>query len=191
MLSALFAKFPFKAAKSAREEYSTLSITKTYNVNIARAISLARRLADPLTEITRLYNYEKDILSLDLHLLQDMVAPDLLYEHLGRACVLVTNAVGVDFNEMLRCSWKRHLLSFVAGLCSCGVFFSKLFPGLGPRKAAGLISEVKARFSVVPSRKALTPFMGPTVYRNAIGFIKLSYEDIRNQYENGYEYVGH
>lgn len=103
------------STKSAKKEYETLGISKVYNPNIAKAISLARRLADPMTEIARLYNSEKDVLSLSLHPLQDMISDDLLFDRLGRACVMVVNTVGVDFNEMLRCPWKRHLLSFVSG----------------------------------------------------------------------------
>jgi transcription elongation factor SPT6 len=83
---------------------------------VARALSLARRISDPLTEFAKLYNTERDILSLYLHDLQDMVSPDTLYDRLGRVFVLVVNVVGVDFNEMLRCPWKQHLLNFVSGV---------------------------------------------------------------------------
>lgn len=103
------------SVKAGREEYMNIGVTKTYNPEIAKAISLARCLADPLTEIAKLYQ-NKEVLSLFLHDLQDMVNQDVLYDHLGRVFVLVVNAVGVDINDVLRHPWKQHLLSFVAGI---------------------------------------------------------------------------
>jgi transcription elongation factor SPT6 len=133
---------------------------QTYNAQLARALSLGRFLLEPLVESARLCNAKRDICCLSLHALQELVPSDALYTRLERTFVMIVNAVGVDFNLVLREPRLAPLLGFVAGL--------------GPRKAAHLLAEARANATVISSRAQLMKYFGgEIVARNAIGFIKL------------------
>src|SRR5690348_10613135 len=62
------------SSKQAKDEFKKLNISKngTYNPRIARAISIGRRLQDPLMEFARICNGKHDINSLNLHPLQGL-----------------------------------------------------------------------------------------------------------------------
>ena len=93
---------------------------------LCEAVSLGRRLQDPLIEFTALANAENDeLLALPMDTLQSALDPDEL-----RACMeieLVTrvNDVGVDVNFCLE---HPHAVSMLPYVC-----------GLGPRKAMSLL----------------------------------------------------
>jgi transcription elongation factor SPT6 len=137
------------------------STQQPFNAQLMRALSVGRRLLDPLVECARLCNGKRDVCCLSLHTLQDVVSPDALYTRLERVFVTLVNAVGVDINEVLREPRLAPLLGFVAGL--------------GPRKAQHALAEARAHASVITSRDQLVKYLGgEVVARNAIGFIKLS-----------------
>jgi transcription elongation factor SPT6 len=79
--------------------------------------------------------------------------------------VSIVNAVGVDINELLRNPRKSPILSFVAGF--------------GPRKATHMLAEIRNSTSLIYSRAQLLKYVGECVGKNAIGFLKLSKNDIR------------
>jgi len=139
---------------------------------VLRAISIGRHLLDPLMEFSRLCNRDRELLCLRLHPLQDMINQDVLYDVLERVFVSIVNAVGVNINQAINHDWKAHLLSHVAGL--------------GPRKATYLLQELRKTTLGISLRSELERYLGKQskVYRNAIGFLKLSSLDINVKYND-------
>ena len=93
---------------------------------LCEAVSLGRRLQDPLTEFTALANAENDeLLALQMELLQSSLDPDELRACLEIELVTRVNDVGVDVNFCLE---HPHAIGMLAYVC-----------GLGPRKALFLL----------------------------------------------------
>ncbi|MCK5347061.1 MAG: helix-hairpin-helix domain-containing protein, partial [Candidatus Heimdallarchaeota archaeon] len=90
----------YSASKIAREEFPTLDIT------VRGAISIARRLQDPLAELVKI-----DPKSIGVGQYQHDVDQKKLKQALDRVIEHCVNAVGVDLNTA---SWA--LLSYVSGL---------------------------------------------------------------------------
>jgi transcription elongation factor SPT6 len=153
------------SSAQAKDEYAKLGISKVYNSRFARAMSIGRRIIDPLMEFSKICNAKQDICCIVLHPLQQALNQDLLYSRLERVFVSIVNAVGVDINELLRNPRKSHILSFVAGL--------------GPRKSSHLLAEIRSNTSLIYSRTQLIKFIGECVGKNAIGFLKFSKADIK------------
>ena len=122
-------------SKRAQEEFSH------NEPSFRRAVSLGRRLIDPLTEIVGLANQDNEILYLPLDPLSNMVNQELLRTRLDRQIIDIVNEVGVNLNSAIRYTWKRPLLEFVSGL--------------GPRKAKYLTAMVKRHFGHVYQRSVL------------------------------------
>jgi transcription elongation factor SPT6 len=75
--------------------------------------------------------------------------------------IQTTFKVGVDINKCLEFPHTAGLLQFVCGL--------------GPRKASHLLKVLKQNDNLLESRTKLVTFcrMGPKVFMNAAGFIKI------------------
>ena len=128
---------------------------------LRQAVSVARRLQDSLLEFSQLCNADDEILNLRFHPLQDLLNPIELLNHLNIEFVNRTNEVGVDLNMAVAYPYRQNLLQF---LC-----------GFGPRKAAHLIKQIKQTNQRLENRNqlVLTFHMGPKVYVNIAGFIKI------------------
>ena len=93
---------------------------------LCEAVSLGRRLQDPLLEITALASAENDeLLALQMDPLQSALDPDELRPCLELEVVTRVNDVGVDVNFCLE---YPHAVSMLPYVC-----------GLGPRKAIFLL----------------------------------------------------
>ena len=90
------------------------------------AVSLGRRMQEPLHEFTALASSPDDeIFALKMHPLQDCLPKEKLRDCLELELVTRVNDVGVDVNFALNYSHASSVLNYVCGL--------------GPRKAAALL----------------------------------------------------
>ena len=90
------------------------------------AVSLGRRMQEPLHEFTALSSSPDDeIFALKMHPLQDSLSKERLKESLELELVTRVNDVGVDVNFALNYPHAASMLNYVCGL--------------GPRKAAALL----------------------------------------------------
>ncbi|KAM3183126.1 hypothetical protein ACTXT7_010963 [Hymenolepis weldensis] len=145
----------------ARSEAAT-SLPSSYTLLLKQAISLGRRLQDPLAEFAQLFNApDMDILGLRWHSAQDEVPRDKLLRALEHEFVNRTNEVGVDLNRCILHPHTANLLQFVSGL--------------GPRKAAYIIKLLKHDKMFLTNRELLARSLGlgPNVAVNCAGFIKI------------------
>ena len=92
---------------------------------LRQAVSIARRLQDPLIEFAQLCNTDEDILCLRLHPLQDAVSKDALLHTLQLEFINRVNEMGVDVN---RCVAHAHTAPLIQFVC-----------GLGPRKGYNVL----------------------------------------------------
>ncbi|CAG5108685.1 Similar to Spt6: Transcription elongation factor SPT6 (Drosophila melanogaster) [Cotesia congregata] len=131
----------------------------SYPPLLREAISLARRLQDPLGEFSQLCNSDEDLLCLKFHPLQDLLPKEELLENLYREFVNKVNEVGVDLSKNR--IYNDTLLQFVCGL--------------GPRKSRGLLKILKDKNTMLENRTQLVTVchMGPKVFINCSGFIKV------------------
>ncbi|XP_013397141.1 transcription elongation factor SPT6 isoform X3 [Lingula anatina] len=134
---------------------------RDYPPLLRQAISVARRLQDPLIEFAQMFNTDEDILCLKYHPLQDQVSKDDLLNALNLEFVNRVNEVGVDVNRAVAHSHTSHLVQFVCGL--------------GPRKGAYLLKILKQNNARLENRTQLVTLchMGPKVFINCAGFIKI------------------
>lgn len=134
---------------------------RDYPMLLRQAISLARRLQDPLVEFSQLCTPEDEILCLRFHPLQEQLPKDELLEVVNLEFVNRTNEVGVDINEVVANPICGNLVQFVCGL--------------GPRKGTTLIKILKQTNQRLENRTQLvtTCHMGPKVFINCAGFIKI------------------
>ncbi|XP_058807123.1 transcription elongation factor SPT6-like [Phymastichus coffea] len=128
---------------------------------LRQAISLARRLQDPLGELSQLCNADHEILRLELHDLQDQVAREDLRDDIYLEFVNRVNEVGVDVNRALLTPYFGSLLQFVCGF--------------GPRKARHLLDTLGRASQQLEDRRQLMTLcrLGPKMYANCAGFIKI------------------
>jgi len=134
---------------------------REYPQLLREAVSLARRIQDPLIEYAQLCNNDEEIMCLKYHPLQDQLAKEELLETLYLEFVNRTNEVGVDINRAINFPHTATLLQFVCGL--------------GPRKAQALIKTLKQNNQRLENRTQLVTVchMGPKVFVNCSGFIKI------------------
>lgn len=134
---------------------------RDYPELLRQAISLARRMQDPLVEYSQLCNGDEEILSLRFHPLQEQIGKDELIEALCLEFVNRTNEVGVDINLAVQQAHKSSLVQFICGL--------------GPRKGQALLKVLKQTNQRLENRTQLvtTCHMGPKVFINCSGFIKI------------------
>ena len=133
----------YSASETARKEFPDLDIT------VRGAISIGRRLMDPLAELVKI-----DPKSLGIGQYQHDVDQKALKAELDRIVQHCVNKVGVNLNTA-----SQHLLAYVAGL--------------GPTLAQNIVDH-RLQHGAFPSRAALkkVPKLGPKAYEQAAGFLR-------------------
>ncbi|XP_074604338.1 transcription elongation factor Spt6 isoform X2 [Brevipalpus obovatus] len=129
---------------------------------LRQAISLARRLQDPLIEFSQLCTPDEELLCLKFHPLQDHIAKDELIFNLELEFINRVNEVGVDVNRTLVHSHTAQLVQFICGL--------------GPRKSAALLRNLKrANPPLLETRDQLAQSLDipMAVFQNCAAFIKI------------------
>lgn len=109
----------------ARSSRATADLPSSYSPLLRQAVSIGRRLQDPLAEFAQLANGEDEILGLRWHPLQDGIPRDKLIQALEIEFINRVNEVGVDVNRCLAHTHTAGVLQFVSGL--------------GPRKGLHLL----------------------------------------------------
>ncbi|XP_058061525.1 transcription elongation factor SPT6 [Anopheles bellator] len=134
---------------------------REYPALLRQAISLARRVQDPLVEFSQLCNTDEEILCLRYHTLQDQLLKEELLESIYLEFINRTNEVGVDVNLAVQNPLTANLVQFICGL--------------GPRKGQALLKVLKQTNQRLENRTQLvtTCHMGPKVFINCSGFIKI------------------
>ena len=134
----------YSASDIAREEFPDLDLT------VRGAISIARRLQDPLAELVKI-----DPKSIGVGQYQHDVQESLLKRKLSEVVESAVNAVGVELNTA-----SAPLLSYVAGV--------------GPSLAKRIV-EVRTQKGAFESRAALrdVPGFGPRAFEQAAGFLRV------------------
>jgi len=134
----------YSASDLAREEFPELDLT------IRGAISIARRLQDPLAELVKI-----EPKSIGVGQYQHDVHQPLLSKKLGDVVESCVNAIGVDLNTA-----SASLLGYVAGI---GKALAKKI--VVHRDAAGAFSS-RAQLLDVPG-------LGPKAFEQAAGFLRI------------------
>lgn len=134
----------YSATKLAQEEFPQ------YEPNIRSAISIARRLQDPLAELVKI-----PPMSIGVGQYQYDIDEKKLSENLANVVEDVVNYVGVDVN-----SASASLLSYVSGI-NC--------------KIAQSIVSYKEKNGLIHSREELrqVPYLGPKAFANCAGFLRI------------------
>ncbi|KAK1116660.1 hypothetical protein K0M31_018202 [Melipona bicolor] len=139
----------------------SISEFRDYPELLRQAISLARKIQDPLLEFSQLCTIDEEILCLKYHPLQDQLSTDDLIENLYLEFINRVNEVGVDLNRAIQQPHTANLVQFVCGL--------------GPRKGQALIKILKQTNQRLENRTQLITacHMGPKIFVNCAGFIKI------------------
>uniref|UniRef100_A0A671S590 Transcription elongation factor SPT6-like n=1 Tax=Sinocyclocheilus anshuiensis TaxID=1608454 RepID=A0A671S590_9TELE len=124
---------------------------RDYPPLLRQAVSVARKIQDPLVEFAQVCSSDEDILCLKLHPLQEHVVKEELLGALYCEFINRVNEVGVDVNRAIAHPYTQSLVQYVCGL--------------GPRKGSQLL---KNRTQLVTMCH-----MGPKVFINCAGFIKI------------------
>jgi protein Tex len=134
----------YSASKVARDEFPD------YDVTVRGAVSIGRRLMDPLAELVKI-----DPKSIGVGQYQHDVDQGKLKESLDHVVESCVNLVGVDVNTA-----SKHLLTYVSGL--------------GPTLAQNIV-DFRKENGAFPSRKALlkVPRMGEKAFEQAAGFLRI------------------
>ncbi|HEY5509474.1 MAG TPA: Tex family protein [Prolixibacteraceae bacterium] len=135
----------YSASKTARDEFPQ------YDVTVRGAISIGRRLMDPLAELVKI-----DPKSIGVGQYQHDVDQKQLQGSLESTVESCVNKVGVDLNTA-----SSHLLNYVSGLNAT---------------LAQNIVEYRKENGPFPSREALrkVPRMGPKAFEQCAGFLRIS-----------------
>ena len=138
----------YSASKTAREEFPTEDVT------VRGAVSIGRRLMDPLAELVKI-----DPKSIGVGQYQHDVNQTRLGESLQQTVESVVNHVGVDVNTA-----SKHILTYISGL--------------GPTLAQNIVNY-RSEHGAFPNRKALlkVPKMGAKTYEQAAGFLRVTNSD--------------
>uniref|UniRef100_A0A8C5RCP7 SPT6 homolog, histone chaperone and transcription elongation factor n=1 Tax=Laticauda laticaudata TaxID=8630 RepID=A0A8C5RCP7_LATLA len=134
---------------------------RDYPPVLRQAVSLARRIQDPLVEFAQVCSPDEDILCLKLHSMQDHVVKEELLGALYCEFINRVNEVGVDVNRAIAHPHSQALLQYVCGL--------------GARKGTHLLKILKQNNTRLENRTQLVTMchMGPKVFINCAGFIKI------------------
>lgn len=134
----------YSASEAAREEFPS------YDVTVRGAVSIGRRLMDPLAELVKI-----DPKAIGVGQYQHDVDQQMLKENLDRVVQSCVNKVGVDLNRA-----SKHLLSYVSGL--------------GPQLAQNLV-EYRDQNGPFQSREDLKKVnrMGEKAYEQCAGFLRI------------------
>ncbi|XP_010894715.3 transcription elongation factor SPT6 [Esox lucius] len=134
---------------------------RDYPPLLRQAVSVARKIQDPLVEYAQVCSSDEDILCLNLHPLQEHVVKEDLLNALYCEFINRVNEVGVDVNRAMAHPYTQSLLQYVCGL--------------GPRKGSHLLRVLKQNNTRLENRTQLVTMchMGPKVFINCAGFIKI------------------
>ena len=134
----------YSASHVAREEFPE------YDVTVRGAVSIGRRLMDPLAELVKI-----DPKSLGIGQYQHDVDQTLLKEKLDDVVVSCVNSVGVNLNTA-----SKHLLSYVSGI--------------GPALAQNIV-DYRSEIGAFASRDQLLKVkrLGAKVFEQAAGFLRI------------------
>ncbi|MEG2515168.1 MAG: helix-hairpin-helix domain-containing protein, partial [Bacteroidaceae bacterium] len=134
----------YSASKTARDEFPD------YDVTVRGAISIGRRLMDPLAELVKI-----DPKSIGVGQYQHDVDQNKLKTSLDRTVENCVNLVGVNLNTA-----SQHLLTYISGL--------------GPQLAMNIVSY-RAENGAFGARKQLmkVPRMGAKAYEQCAGFLRI------------------
>ncbi len=143
----------YSASKTAREEFPD------YDVTVRGAVSIGRRLMDPLAELVKI-----DPKSIGVGQYQHDVDQGKLKESLDQVVENCVNAVGVDLNTA-----SMHLLTYVSGL--------------GTQLAKNIV-DFRKENGMFHSRDELKKVsrMGPKAFEQAAGFLRI--QDAVNPLDN-------
>lgn len=138
----------YSASKIAREEFPE------YDVTVRGAVSIGRRLMDPLAELVKI-----DPKSIGVGQYQHDVDQTKLKKSLDLTVESCVNLVGVNVNTA-----SKHLLTYVSGL--------------GPVLAQNIV-DYRAEHGAFKSRKELkkVPRMGEKAYEQSAGFLRIAGAD--------------
>ncbi|MDR1551984.1 MAG: RNA-binding transcriptional accessory protein [Prevotellaceae bacterium] len=134
----------YSASKIAREEFSE------YDVTVRGAVSIARRLMDPLAELVKI-----DPKSIGVGQYQHDVNQTLLKKSLDQTVINCVNSVGVNVNTA-----GKHLLMYISGL--------------GAVLAQNIVNY-RAENGLFKTRKELhnVPRMGEKAFEQSAGFLRI------------------
>lgn len=134
----------YSASKIARDEFPD------YDVTVRGAVSIGRRLMDPLAELVKI-----DAKSIGVGQYQHDVDQGLLKKSLDQTVENAVNKVGVNVNTA-----SKHLLTYISGL--------------GPQLASNIV-EYRAINGPFKSRKELmkVPKMGAKTFEQCAGFLRI------------------
>ncbi len=143
----------YSASKTARDEFPE------YDVTVRGAVSIGRRLMDPLAELVKI-----DPKSIGVGQYQHDVDQTKLKKSLDQTVESCVNLVGVNLNTA-----SKHLLTYVSGL--------------GATLAQNIV-DYRAENGAFASRKELlkVPRMGAKTYEQCAGFLRIS--DAKNPLDN-------
>lgn len=143
----------YSASSVAREEFPS------YDVTVRGAVSIGRRLMDPLAELVKI-----DPKSIGVGQYQHDVDQGMLKRELDAVVESCVNNVGVSLNTA-----SKHLLTYVSGL--------------GPILAENIV-EFRSKNGPFRSREDLkqVPRLGPKAFEQSAGFLRV--EDSANPLDN-------
>jgi protein Tex len=134
----------YSASKIAREEFPT------YDVTVRGAVSIGRRLMDPLAELVKI-----EPKSIGVGQYQHDVDQKLLQQDLDRVVESCVNMVGVNLNTA-----SKHLLTYISGL--------------GPQLAQNIIDFRKEKGGFTSRKQLLeVPRMGAKSFEQSAGFLRI------------------
>lgn len=132
----------YSASKLAQTEFPTLHVEER------SAVSIARRLIDPLSELVKI-----EPKSIGVGMYQHDVSPKKLDSELAFVVSTAVNQVGVNVNTA-----SRELLNYVSGL---------------NKKMIDKLMEYKTKVGSILTRGELTKVFSDKVYEQAIGFLRI------------------
>lgn len=138
----------YSASSVAREEFPD------YDVTVRGAVSIARRLMDPLAELVKI-----DPKSIGVGQYQHDVDQTKLKQRLDQVVISCVNLVGVNLNTA-----SKHLLTYVSGL--------------GPQLARNIL-EHRTKSGVFKTRQELKKVkrMGDKAFEQCAGFLRIDISD--------------
>ncbi|MFR9166991.1 MAG: Tex family protein [Dysgonomonas sp.] len=143
----------YSASQTAREEFPD------YDVTVRGAVSIGRRLMDPLAELVKI-----DPKAIGVGQYQHDVDQNKLKKSLDLTVESCVNLVGVNVNTA-----SKHLLTYISGL--------------GPTLAQNIV-DYRAKNGAFQSRKELMKVarMGEKVFEQSAGFLRIA--DAKNPLDN-------
>jgi uncharacterized protein len=134
----------YSASKTGREEFPG------YDVTVRGAVSIGRRLMDPLAELVKI-----EPKSIGVGQYQHDVDQKLLQQDLDRVVESCVNSVGVNLNTA-----SKHLLTYISGL--------------GPQLAQNIVDYRKTAGGFSARTELLkVDRMGPKAFEQAAGFLRI------------------